>query len=128
VSVVALVVAGLEELGELVVRELTGKGKDHAGIEEAVKRAAREAFEAAKAKLVEAAKRELEVLGLAIAFDHLGRQAPDVLKAFDPPEHPTVPPLGLNIEQVDEITEDDRKAERLNWDNLKTPPEGSSTR
>lgn len=117
-SVAGIAVAAFEELVGIVVHELTGKD-DHAGLEDTIKKIAREAFAAGEKAARDAARRELEALGLVVAFDELGDRAADVPHAFDPPAHPTVPQLGLDIEIVKET--------RPDWDDVATPvPDGSS--
>lgn len=73
-------------------------------------------------------RERFEQLGLLLAVSTIDEGPREALKAFDAPANPAIPQLGLEIEIVKEITDDDVKREQECWDNLRTPTDGSSTR
>jgi hypothetical protein len=111
-----------------VARRLVGGTLDVGDVVDKVKAELADELRDFEARVEAKLREQFAAVGLLIAATQIDEGPRAVLEAFDPPEHGTIPKLGLDIEIVDEITDEDRAREKASWDSLKTPPEGSSQR
>lgn len=123
-----IIASAFAELVTTAIAKLTGKHADDVPeLAAIVERVVRDAMNAGIHQLEAKLEQEVAAIGLAFEIRALGDTLAGVDEWFRPKG--TFPKLGIDVELVDEITEDDRKAERLRWDDLKTPvPDGSSGR
>lgn len=130
----SLLVDVVREIVEHAAKFVTGDGAKltREAIESIVERAVGDAFKGLDAELraqVVELRRQLEAHGIVVGLELLEPRCQAVADAFIPRGPGLVARAleGVQIEEVAEITDEDREKERLAFESLKTP-EGSSER